>query len=1804
MIALATLASTAAHAGNYGSLWKKAEQAKAKDLPATRAELLGKIARKAFVDKEWGHLLKAETELAEAKAGISPDSLPQQVDRLIATMHTIGKSSPEAAAIYACVIGRICSENKLLPAERRDSAAFYTAKAMADPAMLAKAKAEDYQPATAKGHYGKYFNNDLLHAIGFETKCFKAMHTYYSGAGNRYAACLCAIMRLRHKADRTPTAEDTESRIAALDSITHEYGDLEVAGEAAIDRYEAMEGTPEYDAEDKMRYLDYAMGAWGAWPRMNVLRNAKRQLTLPSYGIHIPRELWVANREDSIIARQITNIGSLSISIKRLSATGKEQLSTDGEKAVEKLLKRVDLSFKPITATRKYAGIPDYKTISDTIAIPGLPPGVYLVEAAADDGVRKSHSLLHVSGLEAMCQNMPGGKARIVVVDAADGQPVEGAKVEVYSRPVQWRDTGRLIGSLQTDSVGEAILAHGEQSVLEIMIGSDGDEAHPPITLPAYGRAYPNTGLHRRVSLFTDRKVYRPGQEVMATAIAYTNENHTTTKAAVGDSITLELRDANNQVVEKTTAATDSFGTATARFTLPQRGLTGQFSVGTPKGERTYFSVEQYKRPSFSIVTEPLGRPYSAGDTITISGRAVSYAGAPVAGAQVAYAVEKSEASRTQYYGKAETIKADTTETDSQGIFRIPIHLAAKRPKALFKISIQATGMGGETIETCETFPTDEKPARIAADWPLQAEQRTTDNITFSYTNTRGEALDGDITWAVDNGKGKECPAGTPIEIRFSDYSIGKHVLRAECRGTVLEKTFIVFNLDSVTAPGAVDDWFHCSAKEFPTDGSAARVQFGGGSPNQHIVYTVNTADSVIEKGFLELDGTVATMDFAYKPCYGEGLSFSCSWVKGGKVFSHTVSIGKPLPDKKLKTEWMSFRNRLTPGRAEEWTLRITNPDGTPAKAQLMAVVYDKALDAIRTHSWDFSPHIYSTPPYTPWTAKRLYGTHLYGEQTYKSLPEPALSVWGICMPQIRTAPMAVRVGYAKERTRANLAAAPTADMAAMQAAVEESAPARNNGVNGGESSNKAGQIPSRENFTETATFQPRLETDSSGVVAIGFTLPESVTTWRFMGLAHDRDMDFGRITGEAVAQKNIMVQPNMPRFLREGDKGEIAATISNLTAKAVRGKATMEISDPETGKTIMRKTAVYEAGPMGSAEVSFPFSAEGLPQPSVCTITAEGGGHTDGEQHYIAVMPQLAQGMNTAALTMAGAGAVEVDLDSLFPTGCQDGRVTVEYTASPVWLAIKALPYAASPAHPTAINAAAALYANCIGGKILGSSAEFGKAVEEWRAEEQAAGRPAVNLEENGDLKTMLLDETPWVAEAIDEAGRQARLCNFFDRRALEQNTAECTRILAGLQNQDGALSWIKGMPGNTYATSFVYETLSRLIKSSALPANAYSVWEAAGKYLGRKAAEEVEEMRKARKSGRAASPSSVAASYAYSCAVSGRSLGESGGKAVEFIADALAGGSPGLSIYGKAVAAIVKAWAGDSAAARVLLQSVMEHSVQKSGMGRYFDTGKAAYSWANYRIPTQVAAIEALREIAPADKAAEGEMLLWLMQAKRTQDWGGGIDCVNAVQALATGGASPAAQVQTPQISMGGRPLPTGQGTARVGYVKVSAERDGAQSVEIKKDGGGVSWGAVYAQFLQNENVQADKGEGFSIRREIIGPDGKAVRKLKVGDKVRVRITVEADRDYDFVQISDRRAACMEPASQLSGYRRGHYTAPQDNATLYFFDKMPKGKHTMETTYHIDRSGDYLTGVCTVQCAYSPEFHARARAAEVSVE
>ena len=1810
---VALFATLQVAAQTYDNLWKQAEINAQKDQPKSEIAVMKKIIAKASAAKDYGQLLAAEMRQMTLWKEISADSLSPNLKRM--ETEVLKVNDPALKAVRYAVLGKVYRDMN-----EKKSQEFFK-KALEQPELLAKHTSTEYVPLTLKGVDGSSFNNDLLHLIGFEAdskEAYLQLYTYYNKVGNRGAACLCAY-KLIEKYRQDDVREVKKSKyLQTIDSLIQVYQDIPEAGELAVEHFRFMEGATDAKPQDKLNYINYALSRWGGWSRMNELRNAQKRLTEPMFQVlDMPQVLRPG--EKAWVHLDVRNLQNLKISISRLNITADNDYDAQDEATYKMLLKKTTKLHQK-DFSRNYYGRPDYEEVKDSIEIGGnLPLGAYLMEVTSDNtGIAPQRELFYVSNLAVMIQQLPDDKHRYVVVNATDGQPIAGAKIELYD---QWygfnmkKDKRTVHARLTTDENGEAYFKNVDGNIL---ISTNNDKFTPAKGIYlSRDRYYERKDDKIEHQLFTDRSIYRPGQTVHASDISYIVKKGLDASVP-GKSMELNfiLRDPNWKQVAEQKATTDEYGTASVDFELPKEGKTGQYSISVNGTASEYFRVEEYKRPTFEITFPKVNEKYNWGDTVVVKASAKTYAGVPVQGAKVEYQVTRRNQLWWWGAGSAgQLVKTDSCVTREDGTFDVEIPLEASlsgkdeadmsdfmRQARFFNFEVSAivTDISGESHEGVMSLPLGTKPTILTVNLPKRIETDSLKTVTFAYRNASGMPISCRLKYRIDKGEWKDAEANAPVSIKEYASSAssassslvwksGVHQLEAICGQDTLQQKFTLFSMKDTHPVEPTTEWYYQTAKTFPRDGKPVYIQVGSSENGAHIVYSIIAGNKLLEKGAWELGDSIVTLPFTYKEEYASGIVLNYSFVKQGKCYTRMMSIARPLPEKKLNIAWKTFRNRLTPGQKEEWTLKITTPDGKPAKAQLMSVLYDKSLDQITPHFWNFSLGFYQSLPNCYWEDNLTFPSFcLNGAYLTKYYDEKQLDVdkfdgkffsYYAYMQAVELSKLERSSGGTVESVRIQKDELVREEAKVIRirgskmTRVGAAAPSANKvfdvveempqfvGGSGPDAGQFLDKVQVRENMNETAFFYPALESDNNGNVAIRFTLPESVTTWKFMGLAHDKEMRNGLLVDEAVAQKTVMVQPNMPRFLREGDKSTIVVKLFNSSDKKVSGNARMQILDPETNKVVWQKTQNYSIDAEGSATIS--FDVQGLKEGVyINKVVAAGNGYSDGEQHYLPVLSNRELVVNTLPITLHQKGEQNFDLSKLFlnkegkqAKGAEEAKVTIEYTNNPSWLMVKALPAISNPDEEDAISLMSAIYANTITTHIQ---------------------------------KTLSLDNHSQK--------------NLSQETIRLQNQVE---KLKKLQNPNGSFSWWNGMKGSRYMTTSVAEMMVRLNAVAGVQKSTAKMLTSAIDYLSLQTAQEVREMKKQEEKKQKVNPSEQALHYLYILSMDGRKMKQNLEQDKAYLLEKMSKMTGDFSIYGKARAAVVLARNSKLNAvyrekAGEYLQSVNEYAVYREEMGRYYDTRKALYSWRNYKIPTQVSVIEAMQMLKPNDKQTIEELQRWLLMSKRTQSWDTPVNTVDAVYAFMKGNESNwNRKAENAVLKLDGKLLPMPQDSTTLGYVRT--EKAGkASTLSINKKSDYTSWGAVYAEFKQPLSEIASLESGIKVSRKV-----ENQKKAKVGDKIKVIITITADRDYDFVKIVDKRAACLEPVNQLSGYQWGMecYVSPKDNTTNFYFDRLSKGKHFVEMEYYVDRKGDYQSGSCTAECTYSPEFGGRTEAYKMTV-
>lgn len=1871
-------------AQTYDNLWKELEVLERKDLPKSVISEAMKIYDKAKAEQNVPQMMKAYLTAMQYRSLLTPDSLKVDMNGLEQWASQTG--SMEDKAILYSILGEMT-----MPADVKKGLGYLQAS-LKDKDRLLLIPVEKLRPMVRVGEASKrYFRDNLYNLLARRAIQIMQQYRWQAAAKANQTNSLPADMTDMDQfvtyqfvpvsdCDLTAAVMQTyQSLLKAYDTETEREGWLLTGIDALnylyrnfsgnfsndvcqqelrkwIHTYPAVKTVPEAylalaqflqyqnNQVERLRIVREGIAGYPRYEGINQLKNIEKEILNASLSLEIATAYPGEQQSVKVNYKNLTGI-TLQLYKVNLPVTSAvlQNRTTHFESKYARLQREEHFSLKPTT---------DYLNVDTTLTIQAPQAGIYFLKAVPDGkkGVSDG-TLMNVTALKTIYRPLPDGTLELVVVDAVSGQPVSEAEVTIYTEKGGGYSPQQ---TYQADKQGTLKLDFLNSNKYWYNAHTAADNAMPILNLWKNDYYYKESKRKEVLQLFTDRSIYRPGQTVYVSGLAYEMEKDST-RVLADKKYTVSLYDANNNETGKVEVRTNGFGSFSGQFVLPSPCLTGYFSLRAADTSVS-FKVEEYKRPTFDVTFEPVKVEYQVGDSIEVAGMAKTFAGAPVQNARVHYNISRSYAWFWRFMGRGSARWEGEAMTDADGKFSVPVHFEIdsdrrESPLWYYTYNIQAdvTDGAGETQQANLSLPLGSTSMVLNMDnLPDNLVKEKKLEIKLTAMNLSGEPVDTPVTYQVvemeeqkdgQEKEGRKVLTGT-VEANKSFvpeaiYALpsGNYRLKLSAKDTqgrecTASKNFLLFSLNDKRPPFVITDWFYQDGLEFDA-ASPATVYIGSSEKNVYLLYDVFAGNKRLESKRIELSDSVVSFRFPYKKEYGDGILVSMAFVKDGRLYSHNARIMKPAPEKKLQLKWTTFRDKLRPGQQEEWKLTVLYPDGSPAEAEMLATMYDASLDKIYSaHKLDFGVDFHYVVPLTYWNTSYMRNAYLYVDFPLKRLRAVPLEYSELIIPSTGRmeamvvgyggSPRATLAGALKIRGRSAANAVmnqeAVTDMVLQEEMVETSAQEK---VEMGSSEELAetGDIQIRENFAETAFFYPQLRTNEKGEVSISFVLPESLTRWTFMGLAHTRNVDYGKIEATATASKEFMLQPNMPRFVRVGDKANIAASLMNLSDKGVKGTVRMELFNPETEKVFYSQKQKFDVKGGETGHVNFTFEVSDKYAVMACRMVADGDTFSDGEQRYIPVLTDKQWVTETVPLNVNGEGAYTFSLENLFnkhSKTASEQRLTVEFTAHPAWYAVQALPVVANPQNEDALSWATAYYAHSLAAFIVKENPRIKQVFDSWKAQGGTKETFMSNLQKNQELKNILLAETPWLTEATNEAEQKQRIATLFDLNTMNSQLAVSVEKLGELQNADGAWSWYKGMQGSRYVTTQVMEMLVRLNALTHQDADSrmQPMIQKGFEYLGKQAAEEYKSMKEAEKKGAVGlRPSEQVLRYLYICALDGKAPVDE--KVNRYFIDKLSGEGKELTIYGKALGAIILQQAGKVAEARLFMQSLMEYSVVTDEMGRYFDTPKARYSWFSYKIPTEVAAMEAIQRITKDTKAID-EMKRWLLKQKQTQTWETPIATADAVYALmATGASDLLANTGGVEITLGKEVIRTPADNA-IGYIKktVSGDVMNIKKVSVDKEGTGMGWGAVYAQYLESMDQIGEQGNGLSVSRQLYKGD-EALNEsapLKVGDRITVRLTVKADRDMDFVQIKDDRAACMEPLQAVSGFRwgngLGYYQATKDASTQFFIDQMRKGTYVIEYQVYVNRTGEYQAGIATVQSAYAPEFGGHTRGYRVMVE
>jgi len=1071
--------------------------------------------------------------------------------------------------------------------------------------------------------------------------------------------------------------------------------------------------------------------------------------------------------------------------------------------------------------------------------------------------------------------------------------------------------------------------------------------------------------------------------------------------------------------------------------------------------------------------------------------------------------------------------------------------------------------------------------------------------------------------------------------------------------GEKVEETqyFILFTTDAKKIPVNETEWMHM-IKSKCEPGEKAVFLIGTREKNVNILMETVRDHEIISTGWFRLNDEQRLLEVPVTEEHRGGFSVNLYFVKHNRVFSNTIRIEVPYTNKALDFEFQTFRNKLTPGQKEEWRLQIRGKKGELIAAELLASMYDASLDAFASVDWMFNlyPTLYGN---RPWSTNLAFNSVMstFSAPTPTSYPQPVFRVydqlnwfgfnyWG-GHPYLHK-------GMQREGMTTAMEAMPGMVMDDMQMAEGQPATQDDPAVAPGKDKDKpappeetTGIFQIRRDFRETAFFYPKLHTDEKGAVVISFEVPESLTQWKFRGLAHTKDLKTGGFERDIVTQKELMVVPNAPRFYRQGDQMVFAAKVVNLSESDLSGKAELQFFHTATMKEISQdllknnESRRFTVQKGLSTDISWEIRIPDKVDVISYRIIASAPGFSDGEEKPLPVLTNRMLVTEPLPLPLRGNETKKFRLDKLVnasKTGTlHHHKLTLEFSSNPAWYAVQALPYLMEKNHESADAIFHRLYANSLARHIVKSNPKIKQVYEVWKNFSPDA--LLSNLEKNEELKSLILSETPWVMDARSETERKQRIALLFDVNRMELEMKDALRNLRQQQSPGGGWPWFKGMRDDRHITQQIVLGFGRMRDLGATDPmkdeQTRQMLINAIRYIDQEIVTEYERLKQVPSVKMEEDHLSHMATqylFARSYFLSDATIGHATTEAYNYFTEQAKKHWVKRDIYMKGLIAIALHHMGVKSLPAQIMASIKEHALHSDEMGMYFRDMRSGFFWYEAPVETQALLIEAFGKIAADSKSVE-EMKIWLLKQKQTQDWKTTRATAEAVYALLLRGDDWLASDQLATIQLGKHMVdPFAREDTRVeagtGYFRTSWSGPDIQpemgEINVTNPNHHIAWGAVYWQYFEDLDKITPHKTPLNLKKELFfernTPAGPVIepvtetRKLKVGDKVTVRIELRVDRDMEYVHMKDMRAAAFEPVNVLSGYRYrgglGYYESTLDASTNFFFDHLRKGTYVFEYPLIVSQKGDFSNGITTIQCMYAPEFASHSEGIRVKIE
>lgn len=1507
--------------------------------------------------------------------------------------------------------------------------------------------------------------------------------------------------------------------------------------------------------------------------------------------------------------------------------------SDESKKATKKLVKTIKLNFD---GKIPFQG-------DTTIYIDPLPYGIYSIattfkhDYAKGDSKHSTSLTFNVSDIERLVVSnyFENGKCEIYAVDAYSGKPIEGA--QLYYK-------NQLIGT--ADASGKVDVTQNKREYSSYYHFKKGGDIYGPLF--SIMESYASDRIKEKADVFTDLAIYRPGETIHYAAIA-TRLTPDSSQPLAGKALTVKLQDPNGKDVAKSdTLITGADGRISGSFVVPTDRMNGTFRIMV-FADNDYLNsaiveVSEYKAPTFEITFTDAQRTYLSGEDVKISGKIVTFAGMPVANCSIISCLTRALwYQRTARSNGEPPLLQDTITTDANGCFAVtlPAKLFDESDKKhitfySYNLSLACTSKTGETQEASHRFyigkhrrillddATFVNDAPIKLNVSIESSDPADKDFNCHYTLTEAT----DTTKVV--AQGSFSSADTRVDL--TKVRSGRYTLTVSDASGLAEDAkcaIVLYRESDEQIPVEAALWMpECGRKV--NDKNKAVITIGTSLDEAYVYYNVTAGSTVLGEGWKHFKKGLHHIEFDMPDTENTEVFFQFHSLSESKWAIHMFSLISPVHARKMKLEAVSFRDKIASGSHEKWTFRLIDNNGKPLAGHAILALTDKAINTIAPNDLRFSrlvyfsgsalnvSHNYTYNSYSSsfWRAKQLngynipdFGFNFYGQHLFFSRPVMTLLV---AMDDAVDNRNVVRERKAKSYDTGSTVSA----FGVKAEACEEEAYLEAGAVDYNTATTTLGEaldkVAIRESKIKTALWLPNITTEPDGSFSVEFDAPNINTTWLLQSIAYNADMLTARLSHDVVSSKPIMVKANMPRFLRSGDSVTLAADLANKSDETVLYSAVIELFDPRTLELKASKKFTDSIAPMSNTALTIDYTVPADIEFLGFRIKAVSGTAGDGEQVMVPVLSDVSPVTESTPFFI---DAKRTEFTAQLPQLGNDARITLEYCDNPLWYCATALPTIFNKDARTSTSLAHSLYALAIAEGMAKRTPKLADAIAYWKAQPKQQSALTSMLEKNADLKIGTLLASPWINEAERETLRMNSLDRLFDKDENAKAKENIIKRLADLQMSDGGFVWIKynQCKSSLYCTGTVLELIGEIQQLGFLTddSRVNEMVDKAIKYYDREYLKFFSKLKLGKKASFAGYDDYVYVRQLHKQ----HSVPAANQKYYKRIVDDIAKHWGDGTTYSKAYYAIILNREGRKNDARSITESIRQFGITTPARGMYWDTPDRTSRFGNDQVSSTANVLLALNEVDRRTDEID-QIRKWILLNKQTNDWGNSSRASQAVYAILSTGSEWLTEGNAPTITVGGKPVELTDIDRYLGYArKEIALADASNAkVEISRAAGtSPAWGAIFSQYAAPiTQIGEQKVNDLSITKQILVYDaeGKLTKahNLKVGDKVRIELTVKCGKNMEYITLNDQRGACFEPVDKVSTYDYQHgccmYREIKDFATNIFIPYLSKGTYVLNYDCYVTNSGSFGIGIATIQCQYAPQFVAHSAGNSVIVK